>query len=59
MGKHLATAQQEIADMESGTQHSDIRNGRMVVVNDELLAAAKGRIEICERLIARYRDKND
>ena len=44
--------------MESGVQHSDIRNDRMVVVNDELLASAKDRVEICERLIQRYRGKN-
>ncbi len=56
--RQLATARQEIADMESGVQHSDIRNDRMVVVNDELLASAKDRVEICERLIQRYRGKN-
>jgi len=56
--KMLATARQEIADMENGVQHSDVRNGRMVVVNGELLAAARERVELCERLIGRYRDKN-
>jgi hypothetical protein len=57
--KQLATARQEIADIESGhVQHSDIRNGRMVVVNNELLSNAKARVEICQRLIERYRDKN-
>ena len=30
----------------------------MVVVNNELLSNAKARVEICQRLIARYRDKN-
>jgi hypothetical protein len=54
----LVTAREEIAEMESGAQHSDIRNGKMVVVNGELLAAAKERIELCERLVGRYRDKN-
>ena len=56
--RQLATARQEIADMECGVQHSDIRNGKMVVVNNELLSNAKARVEICQRLIARYRDKN-
>lgn len=57
--RQLATARQEIADLGSGgVQHSDIRNGKMVVINDELLANAKGRVEICERLIARYRTRN-
>ena len=57
--RQLATARQEIAEMETGlVQHSDVRNGRMVVVNDELLHNAKARIKICERLIARYRLKN-
>ena len=57
--RQLATARQEIAEMENGlVQHSDIRNGRMVVVNDELLHSAKARVELCERLIARYRLKN-
>ncbi len=56
--RQLATARQEIADMERGVQHSDIRNGKMVVVNHELLSNAKSRVEICERLIERYRGKN-
>jgi hypothetical protein len=56
--RQLATARQEIADMECGVQHSDIRNGKMVVVNNELLSNAKARVEMCQRLIARYRDKN-
>jgi hypothetical protein len=29
-----------------------------VVVNNELLSNAKARVEICQRLIERYRDKN-
>ena len=56
--RQLATARQEIADMESGIQHSDVRNGKMVVINHELLSHAKSRVEICERLIERYRSKN-
>jgi hypothetical protein len=54
----LATALQEIADMEGGVQHSDIRKGKMVVVNDELVANARTRVELFERLIARYRSQN-
>ena len=56
--RQLVTARHEIAEMGSGVQHSDIRNGKMVVVNHELLHNAKARVEICERLIARYRLKN-
>lgn len=57
--RQLATARQEIADVESGgVQHSDIRNGKMVVVNDLLLANAKSRVEICERLLARCRSQS-
>jgi hypothetical protein len=56
--RQLATARQEIADMERGVQHSDIRNGKMVVVNKEHLSSARVRVEICERLIERYRSKN-
>ena len=57
--RQLATARHEIAEMEGGlVQHSDIRNGKMVVVNHELLHNAKARVEICERLIARFRLKN-
>jgi hypothetical protein len=55
----MATARQEIADLESGrTQYSDIRDGKMVVINDQLLANAKSRVEICERLLTRYRTRN-
>jgi hypothetical protein len=56
--RQLATARQEIADMERGVQHSDIRNGKMVVVNQEHLSSSRARVEICERLIERYRSKN-
>jgi hypothetical protein len=56
--RQLATALQEIADLEGGVQHSDVRRGRMVVVNEELLANARTRAELFERLIARYRSRD-